>query len=79
MAAEKAKAKEMARIRAERAAQRKTENMQRLAQRRKEQVEKQKVEGKTKRPRRRSKQEKEELAVAEELKLKAKLVKVRTQ
>ncbi|KAM3320637.1 inner centromere protein A isoform X1 [Capsicum chacoense] len=76
LAAEKAKAKEMARIRAERAAQRKTENMQRLAQRRKEQVEKQKVEGKTKRPRRRSKQEKEELAVAEELKLKAKLVKI---
>ncbi|KAJ8527714.1 hypothetical protein K7X08_015165 [Anisodus acutangulus] len=76
LAAEKAKAKEMARIRAERAAQRKTENMERLAQRRKEREEKQKVEGKTKRPRRRSKQEKEELAVAEELKLKAKLVKI---
>ncbi|XP_059277186.1 uncharacterized protein LOC132031294 isoform X1 [Lycium ferocissimum] len=75
-AAEKAKAKEMARIRAERAAQRKTEKMQRLAQRRKEREEKQKVEVKTKRPRRRSKQEKEELAVAEELKLKAKLVKI---
>lgn len=78
-AAEKAKAKEMARIRAERAAQRKTEKMQRLAQRRKEREEKQKVEGKIKRPRRLSKQEKEELAVAEELKLKAKLVKVKTQ
>lgn len=69
----------MARIRAERAAQRKTEKMQRLAQRRKEREEKQKVEGKIKRPRRLSKQEKEELAVAEELKLKAKLVKVKTQ
>ncbi|XP_075098253.1 uncharacterized protein LOC107787021 isoform X1 [Nicotiana tabacum] len=75
-AAEKAKAKEMARIRAERAAQRKTEKMQRLAQRRKEREEKQKVGGKINRPRRRSKQEKEELAVAEELKLKAKLVKI---
>lgn len=69
----------MARIRAERAAQRKTEKMQRLAQRRKEREEKQKVGGKINRPRRRSKQEKEELAVAEELKLKAKLVKVKTQ
>lgn len=76
LAAEKAKAKEMARILAERAAQRKTEKMQRLTERRKERAEKQKVEGKTKRPRRRSKQEKEELAVAEELKLKAKLVKI---
>ncbi|KAL3323311.1 hypothetical protein AABB24_040433 [Solanum stoloniferum] len=76
LAAEKAKAKEITRIRAERAAQRKMERMQRLAQRRKEREEKQKVEGKTKRPRRRSKQEKEELAVAEELKLKAKLVKI---
>ncbi|MCD9638336.1 hypothetical protein HAX54_022231 [Datura stramonium] len=76
LAAEKAKAKEMARIRAERAAQRKTEKMQRLAQRRKEREEKKKVEGKIKIPRRRSKQEKEELAVAEELKLKAKLVKI---
>ncbi|XP_055801221.1 stress response protein NST1 isoform X2 [Solanum dulcamara] len=76
LSAEKAKAKEMTRIRAERAAQRKTEKMQRLAQRRKEREEKQKVEGKMKRPRRRSKQEKEELAVAEELKLKAKLVKI---
>ncbi|CAN4096959.1 unnamed protein product [Withania somnifera] len=76
LAAEKAKAKEMARIRAERAAQRKTEKMERLAERRKERVEKQKVEGKTKRPRRWSKQEKEVLAAAEELKLKAKLVKI---
>ncbi|KAK4373947.1 hypothetical protein RND71_004624 [Anisodus tanguticus] len=40
LAAEKAKAKEMARIRAERAAQRKTEKMDRLVQRRKEREEK---------------------------------------
>lgn len=68
----------MARIRAEREAQRKIEKVQRLVQRRKEREEKRKVEAKTKRPRQ-SKQEKEELAVAEVLKLKAKLVKVRTQ
>lgn len=65
----------MARIRAEREAQRKIEKVQRLVQRRKEREEKRKVEAKTKRPRQ-SKQEKEELAVAEVLKLKAKLVKI---
>nr|GMD90231.1 golgin subfamily A member 6-like protein 22 [Ipomoea batatas] len=75
-AAEKAKAKEQARLRAERAAQAKIEKMARLAQRKKEREERAKLREEIKRRRRRAKQEREELAIARESKLKARLMKI---
>uniref|UniRef100_A0A5B7BXV8 Uncharacterized protein n=2 Tax=Davidia involucrata TaxID=16924 RepID=A0A5B7BXV8_DAVIN len=76
-AANKAKAKEMAQIRAQTAARARAEKMASLAQKRKEQEQKAKVIGEIKRKTRKiSKEEKEELAVAQELKLKARLTKI---
>lgn len=74
--AEKAKAKERVRLRAERAAQAKIEKMARLAQRKKERDERVKLREEIKRRRRRAKQEREELAIAQESKLKARLMRV---
>lgn len=72
-----AKAKEVARIRGQRAAQAKAEKLARLAERRKEREEKAKVKGELKkRIHKKSKEEIEQLAVARELKLKEKLAKV---
>ncbi|KAI3466060.1 hypothetical protein Pfo_022723 [Paulownia fortunei] len=76
-AAEKAKAKEMARIRAERAAQVKAEKMARLAQKRREREENAKVRGESIRKRnKKSKEEKEKLAEYQEEKLKERLMKI---
>ncbi|KAK4420406.1 hypothetical protein Salat_1990900 [Sesamum alatum] len=76
-AAEKAKAKEMARTRAERAAQARAEKMERLAQKRREREENSKVRGESIRKRnKKSKEEKEKLAEFEELKLKERLMKI---
>ncbi|KAL8505745.1 hypothetical protein ACS0TY_016820 [Phlomoides rotata] len=76
--AEIAKAKEMARIRAERAAQVKAEKMARLSQKRREREEKAKVRGEsTKKRNKRSKEEKEKLAEFQEEKLKERLMKIR--
>lgn len=78
-ATDKAKAKEMARIRGQRAAQAKAEKLARLAEKRKERVEKAKVKGQLKKKtHKKSKEEIEELAVAQELKLKERLAKVNT-
>lgn len=75
---DKAKAKEMKQIRAARAAQVKAEEMARLAEKRKERELKAKTRGEMKRKtHRKSKEEKEELAIAQELKLKARLTKVK--
>ncbi|CAK9134111.1 unnamed protein product [Ilex paraguariensis] len=76
-AADKAKAKEIARIRAERSSQAKAEKMARLAEKRREQEQKAKVRRPIKRKtHKKSKEEKEELAVAQELKLKERLTKI---
>ncbi|XP_059661446.1 vicilin-like seed storage protein At2g18540 [Cornus florida] len=76
-AAEKVKAKEMAKIRAVRSAQAKAEKMARLAQKKKEQEQKEKVREEIKRKtHKKSKEEKEEFAVSQELKLKARLTKI---
>lgn len=75
--AEIAKAKEMARIRAERAAQVKAEKMARLAQKRREREEKAKVRGElAKKRNKRSKEDIEKLAEFQEEKLKERLMKV---
>ncbi|KAM7492535.1 hypothetical protein LguiA_035456 [Lonicera macranthoides] len=74
---DKAKAKEMKQIRAARAAQVKAEEMARLAEKRKERELKAKIRGEMKiKTHRKSKEEKEELAIAQELKLKARLTKI---
>lgn len=76
-AAEEAKAKEMARTRAERSAQAKVEKMARLAQKRRVQEENSKVTGESVRKRnKKSKEEKEKLAEFQEVKLKERLMKV---
>ncbi|GFP78648.1 hypothetical protein PHJA_000008400 [Phtheirospermum japonicum] len=77
LAAEKAKAKEMARVRAERAAEAKAERMDRLAQKRREREENTKARGLsiTKRSRK-SKEEKEKMAEFQEEKLKERLLKI---
>ncbi|KAK9269661.1 hypothetical protein L1049_001439 [Liquidambar formosana] len=75
-AADKAKAKEMAKLRAERAAQAKAEKIARLAEKRKEQEEKAKLRGQRKRMTRKSREDKEELTVAQGLKLKQRLTKI---
>lgn len=76
-ATDKAKAKEMARIRGQRAAQVKAEKLARLAGKRKEWVEKAKVKDQLmKKMQKKSKEEIEELAVAQELKLKERLAKI---
>lgn len=75
--AEIARAKEMARIQAERAAQIKAEKMARLAQKRREREEKAKVRGESVKKRsKKSKEEKEKLAEVQEEKLKERLMKV---
>ncbi|XP_011098244.1 stress response protein nst1 [Sesamum indicum] len=76
-AAEKAKAKEMARTRAARAAEAKAEKMARLAQKRREREENSKVRGVSIRKRnKKSKEEKERLAEFQEVKLKERLLKI---
>ncbi|KAK4387122.1 hypothetical protein Sango_2582800 [Sesamum angolense] len=76
-AAEKAKAKEIARTRAERAAQAKAEKMARLAQKRREREENSKVRGESIRKRnKKSQEEKERLAEFQEVKLKERLMKI---
>ncbi|XP_010247568.1 PREDICTED: stress response protein NST1-like [Nelumbo nucifera] len=67
-AADKAKAKELAKLRAERAAKARAEKMERLAQKRKERDLKAKAREQTqKKIQRKSKEEKEELAISKEL------------
>ncbi|KAK6132654.1 hypothetical protein DH2020_033606 [Rehmannia glutinosa] len=74
--AEKAKAKEMARIRAQRAAEAKAEKMARLAEKRREREENAKARGASIRKRnKKSKEEKERLAEFQEEKLKERLMK----
>lgn len=76
-AADKLSAKEMVRIRSKRKAQAKEEKAMRLAQKRKVQ-EKEKIKGERKRAtHKKSKEEIEELAVAQELRLKERLTKVK--
>ncbi|KAL0328431.1 UNVERIFIED_CONTAM: hypothetical protein Scaly_2275700 [Sesamum calycinum] len=76
-AAEKAKAKEIARTRAERAAQAKAEKMARRAQKRREREENSKVRGESIRKRnKKSQEEKERLAEFQEVKLKERLMKI---
>lgn len=76
----KARAKEMTRIRGQRAAEAKAEKLARLAEKREEREEKAKVNGEVKKKtRKKSKEEREKLAVAQELKLKERLAKVNTQ
>ncbi|XP_073159280.1 uncharacterized protein [Henckelia pumila] len=74
---EHAKAKEMARIQAERAAQLKAEKMAKMAERRREREEKASVKGESvKKRNKRSKEEKEKLAEFQEIKLKERLMKI---
>ncbi|XP_010277763.1 PREDICTED: uncharacterized protein LOC104612140 [Nelumbo nucifera] len=76
-AADKAKARELAKLRAERAAKARAEKMERLAQKRKERDLKPKAREQTqKKIQRKSKEEKEELAISKELKLKERLTKI---
>lgn len=76
-AEEKAKAKEIARIRAERAAQVKAEKKAKIAERRREREENASVKGESiKKRNKRSKEEKEKLANFQEVKLKERLMKV---
>ncbi|KAK6132496.1 hypothetical protein DH2020_033796 [Rehmannia glutinosa] len=75
--AEKAKAKEMARIQAQRAAEAKAEKMARLAEKRREREENAKARGASIRKRnKKSKEEKERLAEFQEEKLKERLMKI---
>ncbi|KAL2476411.1 hypothetical protein Adt_37147 [Abeliophyllum distichum] len=76
-AAEKAKAKEMARVRAERASQAKAEKMAKLTQKKKEREENAKCRAELNKKRnKKSKEEKEQLAVSHELKLRERLIKI---
>lgn len=76
-AEEKAKAKEIARIQAERAAQVKAEKMAKIAERRREREENASVKGESiKKKIKRSKEEKEKLAEFQEVKLKERLMKI---
>ncbi|OVA13274.1 hypothetical protein BVC80_289g12 [Macleaya cordata] len=77
-AADKAREKEIAKLRKARAAKEKEEKMARIAQRRKEREEKAKARGEIKRKtRRKSIEEKQQLAISKGLKLKEKLTKIR--
>ncbi|KAL2496464.1 hypothetical protein Fot_40221 [Forsythia ovata] len=76
-AAEKAKVKEMARVRAERASQAKAEKMAKLTQKKKEREENAKCRAELNKKRnKKSKEEKEQLAVSHELKLRERLIKI---
>lgn len=78
-ASDKAKAKEMSKMRRERAALATAEKMARLAQRRKEREEKAKQRREIKRKtRKKSNKDEEDLAVTKGLKLKQRLTKVKT-
>lgn len=75
--AEKERAKNMAKMRAHKAAEAKAEKMARLAQKRKEREEKAKERGKTKRVlRRKTKKKKDDSAVTRGMELKKRLLKV---
>lgn len=77
-ATEKAKAKEMARIQAERASQAKAEKTAKLTQKKKEREENAKHRAELNKKRnKKSKEEKEQLAVSHELKLRERLIKVK--
>ncbi|XP_022848477.1 trichohyalin-like isoform X3 [Olea europaea var. sylvestris] len=76
-ATEKAKAKEMARIQAERASQAKAEKTAKLTQKKKEREENAKHRAELNKKRnKKSKEEKEQLAVSHELKLRERLIKI---
>lgn len=77
LAAEKLKAKEMAKLRGQKAALAKADKMARLAEKRKEREEKTKARRDIKMGMRKSKKDKEMLVITPELKLKQKLTKVR--
>lgn len=76
-AADRAKAKVRAQIQAQKKARAKAEKIEKLAQKRKDRRERAKLHGEVKRTtHKKSKEEKEELAVARELKLKERLTKI---
>lgn len=75
--AERAKMKELARIRKERATQERAKKMAMLAQKRREREENAKVKGEPKKRIKRSKEEKEKLVESQEEKLKERLMKVK--
>lgn len=76
--AERAKMKELARIRKERAAQVKAKKMAMVAQKRREREENAKVKGESKKWIKKSKEEKEKLVESQEEKLKERLMKVKS-
>ncbi|XP_058100755.1 uncharacterized protein LOC131245363 [Magnolia sinica] len=75
-AADKAKAKEIAKVRAQRAAKAKSEKKARLARERKEREQKANAREFKKKAEKKSEEEKEDLAIFKALKLKAKLTKI---
>lgn len=79
LAAEKLKAKEMAKLRGQKAALAKADKMARLAEKRKEREEKTKARRDIKMGMRKSKKDKEMLVITPELKLKQKLTKIHRQ